>query len=150
MNQSRCKTSLTPEEAFITYKVVSLARKWGLDIPRQAQTVGRYGEMLAYDYFREKELAVDPKFIYDIKSKHDLVVNGKRVEVKTARAQQSGRYHFMLTKNKINGVGDFDQILLILLEDIESEPIFILAEENKVRAYKGINSTKENLFLLQN
>ena len=106
----------------------------------KAYTIGRIGEKLALNKFQELginfQCNIDEKYSHDF----DFLVNGKRVEVKTAKASyynfpekyKYGHWIFNYTKEK----GKFDY--LVCIGKTEGKIIFLVIPAKEIKGEKAI------------
>lgn len=106
----------------IQAKVKYLCDELCLPMPTKSDTVGRYGELLAYKKLRESGHKV-----VMVENEYDLLVDGKvKYEIKTSLVGLSGRYAFSFRKNRDKqGNLKYDRALLVMIPDLDSEPSII-------------------------
>lgn len=126
-------------------KSQDICSKLQIPLPPRASTLGKYGELLAYEYFESLGLSVNPLSLIDNRARVDFVVNDKRIEVKTAIEQSNGKYSLIFYKNKINNIPNYDYVLCILLKDINTPPKMVILNSDKIGSRTGITANLERI-----
>ena len=107
---------------------------------KKEYTLGRIGEKLATNKFQEMGFNFQCNVEKDYPHDFDFLVNGKKVEVKTAQESSSnvskkfqcGRWTFDYKKEK----GKFD--FLVCIGKIENKIIYLIIPAEKIKGEKAI------------
>ena len=119
-------------------RVVQLCLKHSLKLPARSQTLGVLGELLAYEYFLKTKGVKFPEN-HAAGSDFDLLVGGVKYEVKTSKRNKSGKFSIVWNKNIRNGEPLFERMIVVLLEKIDSQPLFFDISADRLGGITGLN-----------
>jgi hypothetical protein len=127
--------------AFLKEEVHKLCCIFKLKCPTRCETIGVYGELLAYAHYQNQGRKVE----YTPRGKYDLLVDGIRVEVKTAIKNNIGKYSFIWSKNMTNGVLNFDWLMVVLLDSPLAKPVFVEISPKSIKKRTALTGRLEKI-----